>query len=1071
MLHNGTAPSAPGPHTPEKPSGASPEPSGPLVGNRNGSPGLERHHEESLLAEKLQGAEEELRALPGVRPEEGSLARQGSCSAPAPGAGPHHSAGPDASSSACGPGLSPPYGRAPRGCSPLPCMALCDICNEELLDSDAIDHHIEIHGPTCDVPNDQLPCPEIEPSDSPPDPAYPFPCTVCRAKYKTRRGLDAHMDRLGHHPPLDDVLPRIIGIPSGTPTHALLNLLVATFKMLARQLPPAEVLSRLLGICRVMEGSGRLPPAGMLLKKGLLGRAWEAIRSEAAPHSHIPEPSGEERARVVRELHPLPPQVLLPEAQPMVGPAPRVTGQALLQELRAMKAVAAGPSGLGRQHLLFLCERGSAADLFADALRQLYVSRDWGKLWSLCEFRLKLIPKQGGRWRPIAVQETLLVAFHRLILKQTPSLRRLPDWQLAFAPLAQVKAIRRAEELKRDHHLLTVDVKNAFNSVPHPVLLFALHRARVPASTVSYVESFLLARHAADLPAVPAGVPQGDPLSMAMFCHSLTWPVESFLAQYKVLAYADDMILASSPSVPASTVREDARAALARVGLSVTVEKCASTQDGGVSFMGTRIIRDSPYNLAECATRSLYESLETLRAADISRHDKIRLLSYCIVPSVNYGPLVDAYPGPQSYREVDALVIAELGALLGIPGSLARSLALAPRAAHGVGLILPHHYHADMQMQAQAMKAGTFRELRKTQLAAVTPLRTFLPLALLRGPPLSDDQVLFIGDCLAGSYQKTQPMGVCRHCKQPMLRRHHLVCKAINGLHVARHSRIMEALLAAAKGKTCRITKNASLPIDHLQPDFVIEDGFGDLVVTVPWRVDRSYSLKLSKYCLLIQQGRAAFFLPIVVGGDGTLHPSTAKGLARLGVDLLRFRQEAAQILLWHYAQTALAYASLPIDAPLPCQAVGPNPPTASREQPTTRVVESIPTPRLRTPRSPSVEVVDRAPIDRPSSPATLDGPSTDEESALGWVCTDTLEDPTGFQRSRGPSPPPLSQALQDEPPPVRTEEPPPKRLPPIFKFVGVRGEPPKKGSFYPFKKIGPPSSGSGSMPVQPQRD
>lgn len=188
-------------------------------------------------------------------------------------------------------------------------------------------------------------------------------------------------------------------------------------------------------------------------------------------------------------------------------------------------------------------------------------------------------------------------------------------------------------------------------------------------------------------------------------------------------------------------------------------------------------------------------------------------------------------------------------------------------------------------------------------------------------------------------------MGVCRHCKQPMLRRHHLVCKAINGLHVARHSRIMEALLAAAKGKTCRITKNASLPIDHLQPDFVIEDGFGDLVVTVPWRVDRSYSLKLSKYCPLIQQGRAAFFLPIVVGGDGTLHPSTAKGLARLGVDLLRFRQEAAQILLWHYAQTALAYASLPIDAPCPAKQWAPTRPPHPASSPRPGWLKASPRP------------------------------------------------------------------------------------------------------------------------------
>ena len=1076
-LHDDAALPGAGSRAPRMPGGTSPGPSAPPAGGHRDPPGLARRHKGPTVAENLQGAKKGVRACPDTSSGDESPAWRDSCAAPSPAAGPPSGGGREDSPSAPDPGLPPPYARAPHDRSPPPGAVLCDVCGEELLDSDAIDCHIELHGPVHDVPDDPLPCPDADPSDPPPDPAYPFPCAVCRAKYKTRRGLDAHMDRLGHHPPLDDVLPKIIGIPSGAPTQALLNLLVATLRMLTSQLPPTEALSRLLGICRVMEGSGRLPPADMLLRKGLLGRAWEAIQSEAAPHSHVPEPSGVERARIVRELHPEPPEVVLPGVQPVVGPAPRVTGQALLRELRAMRAVAAGPSGLGRQHLLYLCERGCAADLFADALRQLYGSRDWGKLGALSEFRLKLIPKQGGKWRPIAVQETLLVAFHRLILKQTPPLRKLPSWQLAFAPLAQARAIRRAEELKRDCHLLTVDVKNAFNSVPHPVLLFSLHRARVPTSTVGYVESFLRARHAADLPAVPAGVPQGDPLSMAMFCHALTWPVESFLAQYEVLAYADDMILASSPSVPASTVREDAHAALARVGLSVTIEKCASTQEGGISFMGTRIIRDSPYNLAECATRSLYESLRTLRAADVSRHSKIRLLSYCIVPSVNYGPLVDAYPGPQSYQEVDALVIAELGALLGIPDKLARALALAPRSAHGVGLVLPHHYHADMQRQARAMQAGTFRELRKAQLASTAPLHTFLPLALLRGPPLSDDQVLFIGDCLAGRYQKTPPMGVCRHCKQPMLGRHHLVCKAINTLHVARHTRVMEALLAATRGKTSRIVKNPALPIDHLQPDFVIDDGFGDLVITVPWRVDRSYSLKLTKYLPLLQRGRAAFFLPIVVGGDGTLHPATASGLARVGVDLLRFRLETAQILLWHHAQTALAYAKLSTDGSLPRPEARPGCSATPHEQHRARTVGDIPTPRLQTPRSPSVEVVDEppgAPRPRAGTPrvwqtghAAPVGPYADEDDPLSLACAGAPEDLAEFRRSRGPSPPPLSQALQDEPSSTQDKEPPPKQLPPIFKLVGTRVETPRKDVFYPFKKIGPPAP----VPAQPGKD
>ena len=231
------------------------------------------------------------------------------------------------------------------------------------------------------------------------------------------------------------------------------------------------------------------------MRRGLLGRAWQALQSEVSSAAPMPEPMGEERVRIGRELHPLPPDISLPTVPSVHGPAPKISGAGLARELKGMKDVAAGPSGLGKKHLLFLCEKARAADIFADAR-------------PLCEFRLRLIPKPNGKWRPIAVQETLLVAFHRLLLRQTPSLRRLPAWQLAFAQMAQVKAICRAEELKRDHHLHTVDIRNAFNTIPHPAILFALHRAGTPRLTVDYIASFLQARQAC-----PRAIPSRWPSS------------------------------------------------------------------------------------------------------------------------------------------------------------------------------------------------------------------------------------------------------------------------------------------------------------------------------------------------------------------------------------------------------------------------------------------------------------------------------------------------------------------------------------------------------------------------------
>ena len=65
-----------------------------------------------------------------------------------------------------------------------------------------------------------------------------------------------------------------------------------------------------------------------------------------------------------------------------------------------MKAVATGPSGLGKPHLLHLCERADAAEVLAAALAPLLSDCDWGRLKPLAEFRLRLLAKPNGKWRP-----------------------------------------------------------------------------------------------------------------------------------------------------------------------------------------------------------------------------------------------------------------------------------------------------------------------------------------------------------------------------------------------------------------------------------------------------------------------------------------------------------------------------------------------------------------------------------------------------------------------------------------------------------------------------------------------
>ena len=74
--------------------------------------------------------------------------------------------------------------------------------------------------------------------------------------------------------------------------------------------------------------------------------------------------------------------------------------------------------------------------------------------------------------------------------------------------------------------LLSLDISGAFDSVDHGRLLANLRALRVPIWTINWIRSFLSDRSTtlffddqeSDEISVPAGVPQGSPLSPILFC-------------------------------------------------------------------------------------------------------------------------------------------------------------------------------------------------------------------------------------------------------------------------------------------------------------------------------------------------------------------------------------------------------------------------------------------------------------------------------------------------------------------------------------------------------------------------
>lgn len=256
--------------------------------------------------------------------------------------------------------------------------------------------------------------------------------------------------------------------------------------------------------------------------------------------------------------------------------------------------------------------------------------------------------------------------------------------------------------------------------------------------------------------------------------------------------------------------------------------------------------------------------------------------------------------------------------------------------------------------------------------------------------------------------------------------------------------------------------------------------------------------LKMTKYMPLVRQGRARFFLPIVIGSDGTIHPTTSLELSRYGVDMIKFKQEVAHILLWHYSKSAVAYANLPYNKeehpkPLSKQPVATIPNHfAIKTSETARTTVPVTAPNPPAPRStshsPSIEIVPmpqphsrklgRAEMTRVRDQNTHEGTSANTFTLNEVHITDVLNEISDFVRSRTPSPSPLPK-VASPPTSAAAQEPDHKALPSFFKRLDKANtaanaskpsifkrlaDPPvqtQEKKFYPFKRLDTTSNSS----------
>lgn len=290
-------------------------------------------------------------------------------------------------------------------------------------------------------------------------------------------------------------------------------------------------------------------------------------------------------------------------------------------KLKAAESTAPGPDRLTYAHW-------RSVDPDARVLTAIYkICQKYKRIppsWK--ESRTILIHKKGdredcGNWRPIAMSSVIAKLYASCLAK------RLLDWitkyqvlsdnQKGFLPHDGVfennyvieAVVRAAKKKKHDILLASLDLSNAFGSVPHWAIFGALAGKGAGGEFIEcikdiYDESntiYVTGEGESSSRSVESGVRQGCPLSGLLFNISIDFILRNIQrgdATHELLAYADDVILISK-SISDLQAKLDSITELAdKINLKFNASKCYTMHYSCVPPAGARstvfYIKDNP---------------------------------------------------------------------------------------------------------------------------------------------------------------------------------------------------------------------------------------------------------------------------------------------------------------------------------------------------------------------------------------------------------------------------------------------------------------------------------------------
>ncbi|ESU40512.1 Hypothetical protein GSB_151938 [Giardia duodenalis] len=115
-----------------------------------------------------------------------------------------------------------------------------------------------------------------------------------------------------------------------------------------------------------------------------------------------------------------------------------------------------------------------------------------------------------------------------------------------------------------------------------------------------------------------------------------------------------------------------------------------------VSFLNHPVCPE-PASLASKAVAGAEEALRKILVAPITVHQKLILLSLCVVPMVNYAPLVEITSAEADYRRFDQLIAKSFTQITNRSCDSVTDFLAYPKEKGGLGLLMPSFFHRELR--------------------------------------------------------------------------------------------------------------------------------------------------------------------------------------------------------------------------------------------------------------------------------------------------------------------------------------------------------------------------------------